>query len=115
MTNALAESWAPTEPDVMEITGRLDSGSAARVEEDVLLCIQSGARRMVLDCRDLSYISGAGLRAVLAMARAMQKAGGHFGVCELQSQVDAMFEASGFDRIIPVFGDQREAIAAFAG
>lgn len=114
MATALAEAWVPTEPDVMEVIGRLDDGAAARVEEDVLLCIQSGARRMLLDCRDVPYITGAGLRAILAMARVMQKAGGLFGVCDLQPQVDAMFAASGFDQVIPVFGNQREAIAAFA-
>ena len=113
MATNLAEAWVPTEPDVMEVTGRLDDSAAARVEEDVLLCIQSGSRRMVLDCRDVPYATASGMRAILAMARAMRKAGGLFGVCELQPQVDAMFVANGFDQIIPVFSNQKEAIAAF--
>lgn len=115
MATALAESWVPDEPDVMEVTGRLDSATAPRVEEDVFLCIHSGARRMVLDCRELSYVTSAGLRAILAMARAMQKAGGRFAVCDLQPQVEAIFEASGFKTMIPVFSDRNEAITAFAG
>jgi anti-sigma B factor antagonist len=114
MATALAEAWSPTEPDVMEVTGRLDDTAAARIEEDVLLCIKSGARRMLLDCRDVPYITAAGLRAVLSMARAMQKTGGRFAVCELQPQVEAMFVASAIDRIIPVFGGRSEALTAFA-
>jgi anti-anti-sigma factor len=114
MATALAEVWVPTEPNVMEVSGRLDDTAAARVKEDMLLCIESGARRMVLDCRDVPYITGAGLRAILSVARTMREVGGFFGVCELQPQVDAMFTASGFDQIIPVFGNQKEAIATFA-
>ncbi|MGE3623362.1 MAG: STAS domain-containing protein [Bdellovibrionales bacterium] len=111
---ALAETWTPSGPDVMDITGRLDDGTSPLIEEDALLCIQSGARRMILDCRDLHYITGAGTRALIAIARAMQQAEGTLAVCHLQPQVEAMFRATGIDRIIPVFADQDEATAALA-
>lgn len=114
MQTALATHWSPSEADVMEITGRLDDGTAHAVGEDVRLCIESGARRMVLDCRDLTYISGAGLRAMLDMARAMQDAEGRLVVCDLQPQVEEMFEACGFNAFIPVYGDQSDAVAALA-
>lgn len=98
------------EPGVMEITRYLDSASAREVEEDVSLCIQSGAREMVLDCSKLHYITGAGMRAILAMARDMQAVQGRLAVCNLQPQVHEMFEACGYNRLIPVYGDRDEAV-----
>jgi len=114
MQPASVEPWIPSEPDVMEIEGRLDGHTATTVEEDVRLCIESGARRMVLDCSNLFYISGAGLRTVLTLARAMQIARGRFAVCDLQPQVEEMFAASGLTAVIPVYGSRNDAIAAFA-
>jgi anti-anti-sigma factor len=114
MPSAVAESWIPSEPDVMDIEGRLDSGTAPIVEEDVLLCIQSGARRMVLDCGSLFYISGAGLRTILTLARAMQKAGGSFAVCGLQPHIQEMFAGCGFEAFITVYRSRSDALAALA-
>jgi len=103
------------EPDVMEISGRLDDGTAPAIEEDALLCIRCGARRMVIDCHDLTYVTGAGMRSLLTVARAMRQADGRLIVCDLQPQVARMFAASGIDAMIPVYAYQSEAIASLAG
>ncbi len=105
---------ATLEPEIMEVTGYLDSNTAPQVEEDVMLCIQSGAREMILDCARLNYITGAGMRAILTMSRAMKAVEGRFGVCGLQPQVKAMLEACGYDRIIPLYGNLDEAVANIA-
>lgn len=115
MPSALrVEAFSPAEPEVMELSGRLDGGTAPSVEEDALLCISSGARRMVLDCGNLFYITGAGLRAFLNVARALEVMQGKLAVCNLQPQVRDMFDACGFRTVIPAFANQNEAIAALS-
>jgi anti-anti-sigma factor len=94
--------------------GRLDSGTAKSFEEDALLCIESGAHEMVFDGTQLSYISGAGLRAVLSLARAMQETQGRLAACNLQPQVEEMFDVSGIDVLVPVYQTRDEAFAALA-
>jgi len=108
------DDWAMLEPEVMEIDGRLDNGTAPDVEEDARLCIQSGARNMVFDCRRLTYMSGAGLRVLLSLAREMKMAGGKFAVCGLQPQVKEMFEAAGLNAVIPAYSNPGEATVARA-
>src|ERR1700689_5312525 len=98
-------------PEIMEVMGYLDSNTAPQIEEDVMLCIQSGAREMILDCARLNYITGAGMRAILTMSRAMKAVEGRFGVCGLQPQVKAMLEACGYDRVVPIYENRDEAIA----
>jgi anti-anti-sigma factor len=102
------------EPEIMEVVGYLDSSTALQVEEDVMLCIQSGAREMILDCTRLSYITGAGMRAILTMMRAMKAVDGRLAICGMQPQVRAMLQACGYDRIIPVCGNLEEAVAVVA-
>lgn len=114
MQTTLAELWSPSEPDVMDISGRLDDGTAPHVEEDALLCIGSGTRRMVLNCGELNYITGAGMRALLTLARAMEATDGRLAICGLQPQIEEMFAITGFGAIIPVYGDSIEAGAALA-
>jgi len=97
-------------PEIMEVMGYLDSNTAPQIEEDVMLCIQSGSREMILDCARLNYITGAGMRAMLTMSRAMRAVEGRFGVCGLQPQVKAMLEACGYDRIIPIYESRDEAV-----
>ena len=111
MQTARTLSHALPEPEIMEVMGYLDSHTASQVEEDVMLCIQSGAREMILDCTRLSYITGAGMRAILTIMRAMKAVEGRFAVCGMQPQVRAMLEACGYDRIVPVCNSLEEAVA----
>jgi anti-anti-sigma factor len=96
------QRWDVKEPAIMEIQGRLDVLNAAEIEEDVRLCIESGARDMVLDCAMLEALTGAGLRAMLAMARAMKQAGGKLSIFGLNGQPLEIYQACGYDQIIPV-------------
>lgn len=107
-------TWALSEPEIMELEGRLDAGSASRAGEDIRLCIESGADRMILDCANVPYMSGAGLRTLLDAAREMQQKGGYLAVCDLQPQVKEVFDACGLGVVIPSYEGQSEASQALA-
>ena len=103
------------EMEIMELPTRLDSDSALKVEEDTLLCIQSGAREMLMDGADMQYLTGAGTQTLLRLAREMQSVSGKLAVCNLNPQARAMFETCGLEAFIPVYEDEsaaREALAA---
>jgi len=57
---------------------------------------------MVLNCTNLTYATGAGLRAFLNIARMMQAVGGTLSVQGLKGQPREIFHACGMDRMIPV-------------
>ena len=64
-----------------------------------------------IDCAALDYVSSAGLRAVLLVARAAQRAHVPFALCGLQPAVREVFDLSGFSRIIVVAPDRATALA----
>ncbi|MDR3451068.1 MAG: STAS domain-containing protein [Alphaproteobacteria bacterium] len=105
--------WEVTEPEIFGLDHYLSSANAPDVEEDVRLCIKSGSRMMVLDCSVLSYMTGAGARAILNIARTMRDAGGNLFVKGLKGQPRDIFSACGLDLIVPS-ADNLENVSALS-
>jgi anti-anti-sigma factor len=61
----------------------------------------------------MEFISSAGLRVLLATAQELQKAGGELRVCNLNEEVNEVFDISGFSTILMVFKDESEALQGF--
>ncbi|MDE2029868.1 MAG: STAS domain-containing protein [Alphaproteobacteria bacterium] len=96
--------WLVTEPEIMEMDQYLSSANAPDLEEDARLCIASGARDMVFDCARLGYLTGAGARAFLAVARMMGEAGGKLAIRNLNGQPRDLFLACGLDACVALDG-----------
>ena len=96
--------WAPE--------GRVDAASAPDLEQDMMAAIDGGASDVVLDLGRTRYMSSAGLRVVLVVARALQAKDGRFAVCGLNDEVKELFEVSGFSLIVNIVADRDAAVAA---
>lgn len=97
---------------VLRVTGRLDGNSAPAFDEECSRAIGDDQDYAVLDCESLEYISSAGLRSILALAKTLQGRDGSLAVCGLKGIVAEVFEISGFSNMLPVYGDLEEALAA---
>lgn len=97
---------------VAKLAGRLDSGSAAAAEEQLMRLVGSNTPHLVIDLSQLDYVSSAGLRVLLIVARKVQQAQGRLALFGLSSGVREVFSISGFDKILAVRDDRASAIAA---
>lgn len=95
-----------------KLAGRLDSSSAPAAEESLSRVLGSGTPRLAIDLSKLDYISSAGLRILLVVARKVQQAQGKVALFGLGPGVREVFSISGFDRILAVRDDAAAAIAA---
>ena len=84
----------------LAVSGRLDTMTAPELEKVIKENIE-GVQELVLDFKDLEYISSAGLRVVLGARKAMGD-GGSFMVCNLCSDVREIFDITGFSDIITI-------------
>ena len=91
--------------------GRVDGGNAVEFHEALEAAISPDDTGMVLDFEGISYISSAGLRVVLLVAKTLQRQNAKMAVCSLSDSIREIFEISGFDKIIPVHGSRSEALA----
>ena len=81
------------------------------METEVLAVVQQGARNVLLDMRELSYISSAGLRVVLVLAKRLKQAGGKLVIYGMQPHVREVFDISGFMAILNVVATRDDAVA----
>lgn len=102
--------WQVMEPEIMDTDKYLSSTNAPDLEEDIRLCIISGARDMIVDCSAMTYMTGAGMRAFLNIARMMQEVGGKFSIRGLKGQPRDMFQASGLGAVIDVADAEEPAL-----
>ena len=93
--------------------GRVDGTNAVDFQSQLENAIKGNDHPVVLDFENLSYISSAGLRAILVVAKALQRQNVKFAVCSLIDPVKEVFVISGFDRIIPIHDSQEAAIGSF--
>ncbi len=96
---------------VVVLTGRLDSTNAADSEAKILAEIEAGRPRIVVDASKLDYLSSAGLRVFLVVAKRVKAAGGALALHSLTDHVREVFEISGFVNVLTVCADRDEAMS----
>ena len=103
---------ASGEVTIVRLAGRLDSGAAPAAEASFARLLGGGAARFAVDLSQLLYISSAGLRVLLVVAKKVQQANGKVVLFGLVPSVREVFSISGFDRIFTIAADGAAAVAA---
>ena len=97
---------------IVKLSGRLDSSTAQPAEESFAGVLAGGPQHLAIDMSHLEYISSAGLRVLLVVAKKVQQAKGKVVLFGLVRNVREVFSISGFDRIFAIQSDMAAAIAA---
>jgi stage II sporulation protein AA (anti-sigma F factor antagonist) len=97
---------------IFQPEGLVNSANAAAFEADLMAQVEKGEHRIVLDLGRLDYISSAGLRVVLLLAKKLKQLGGALILCDIQPNVREVFEISGFLTILKVCASREEAVKA---
>ena len=97
MTIEIKKNAAET---VIEVAGRLDTTTAPVLDKTINEDIE-GTKNLILDIKNLEYISSAGLRVLLGAQKKMLKIGSMkvINVCE---EVMEVFEMTGFADILVI-------------
>jgi anti-anti-sigma factor len=97
---------------VMAPSGRIDTTTSAAVEESIRHAVDAGARDLVVDFSGVEYISSAGLRVFLLLAKRMRDLQGRLVLCGMPEPVRQVFRLAGF---MPLFRVEPSREAALAG
>ena len=91
---------------------RIDSANAPEFQTALQVAVDQHDCAMVLDMEELTYISSAGLRAMVLIARALRRKHEDLVLCSLTGPVRGIFQTGGFDKIIKLYDSQADAIAS---
>lgn len=94
---------------VLSLTGRLDNETASDLELMISDLVEADAKQFVIDFGELSYISNAGLGALLSAAKLLPRDGG-MRLAALNRNVQAVFDAADATPLFAIFADRDAAL-----
>jgi stage II sporulation protein AA (anti-sigma F factor antagonist) len=98
---------------IVKISGRMDAVTAPEFEKAFGAWIDESAKDFVVDLSSLEYISSAGLRSILVIAKKLKALNGKIVLAAMEESVNEVFEISGFNSIIPIHDTVQTAIRQF--
>lgn len=98
---------------VLELKGYLDAHTAPKLEEALQNLLKNSRFNIVVNCKDLSYISSAGLGVFMAFIEDVRKNKGDIKLSNMSAKVYNVFDLLGFPLLYEIFKDEREAVVKF--
>ncbi len=92
------------------LNGRLDAVTAGDADKEFNSVLESGKELLMVDLSGLEYISSAGLRVLLVVAKRIQQKGGRIVLTGLTAGVREVFEISGFSSIFKIFDTSADSM-----
>lgn len=97
---------------VVRMSGSLNSNTAGVAAEALDALIANGAPHLLISLRDVDFVSSAGLRVLLAVAKRLNAPGHSLRVSDLNRAVSDVFDISGFRSILRVFETESDALGS---
>ncbi|CDI03502.1 putative anti-sigma factor antagonist BtrV [Candidatus Competibacter denitrificans Run_A_D11] len=91
--------------------GRIDCNTSAHLERKLLALLEPASRGLVIDFTGVDYISSAGLRVMLVLAKRLRGGRGALVLCQLNDLIQDVFKMSGFNKVMAIVATRAEALA----
>lgn len=82
------------------INARLDTLTSPALQEEIVNSIE-GVKHLVLDFKDVLYVSSSGLRVILMAQKEMSKKG-DMVLLNVSDEIKQLFEMTGFSEILTI-------------
>jgi len=96
---------------IVSVEGRVDTSTAPELESYLTGSVAPAPKTLIISLKEVKYISSAGLRVVLLMAKKLKTSGGELILTGLEGAVKEVFEISGFYSIFKIFDTEEAALA----
>lgn len=108
------EETTAGEGRVFAPVGRIDTTTSPVVEAKFRKAIDAGVRSLVVDFEGVDYISSAGLRVFLVLAKRLRDLRGRLVLCGMPEPVRQVFHLAGFMQLFEVEATRAAAVARLA-
>ena len=86
---------------ILTVDGRLDTTTAPELAAAIAE-LDDGVKTLVLDFKDLEYVSSAGLRVILSTHKKLDAEGGKLVVAHPNDMIQSIFALTGFIEILNI-------------
>jgi anti-anti-sigma factor len=95
---------------VFKLKGRLDAMSAPDFERKCLEWLEAGECCFAVDLGELEYVSSAGIRSILIVAKQLKSQDGHLAFARISGMVEKVFNIAGIYSMFSVYASLDEAL-----
>jgi anti-sigma B factor antagonist len=100
--------------DVIEVSGRVDSGTAPQLEAALQEIIAQNRFRIVVDMHGLEYLSSGGLRVLVSALKQVRRWNrGDLRLANLPERIKGVMQLAGLDALFTSFDTLVEAVGSF--
>lgn len=97
---------------VIKVVGRLDADNAPKFEQACKAWVEQGARTLVIDMSELTYVSSMGLRSFMVIGKDLTEHSGALHLCGLTGLVKQVFEITRLNTVFTMHSSVDSALAA---
>ena len=92
--------------------GRVNMEVASEIEKGLNQLIDEGCRFLIVNMKDVEYMSTPGFRVIIAILRRITSMGGTFRICEIRPSVKRIFEILELQHLIDMYETEAEALSS---
>ena len=93
--------------------GDLDTASTPDFEREVMTHLSAGRSKIIIDCRNLGFVSSLGIGALVALQTRLRRKGGAVKLAAVQGPVMQVLRAVRLDKVFDIYGDLEFARQSF--
>ncbi|MEO5920197.1 MAG: STAS domain-containing protein [Pseudolysinimonas sp.] len=94
---------------VIQLVGRLNMASAARLREAVTSIVDSGRTRVSIDMSGVDFLDSSGLGAIISALKTTRQAGGDLRIAAPTGQAKLVLQLTNLDRVLTAYDDAETA------
>ena len=95
------------------LDGYLDAHTAPELEGEINNIIRDGNNKILVNFRDLDYISSAGLGVFMAFIEEIRESGGDIKLAEMKPKVFSVFDLLGFPILFDIDENEHASLEKF--
>ncbi len=114
MSNFKIDTRETSNIHVLDLKGYLDAHTAPELEKAFQSLLDKQKYDIIVNCKDLTYISSAGLGVFMAYIEDVRKNNGDIKLSNMSAKVYNIFDLLGFPLLYDISKEEAEAITKFS-
>jgi anti-sigma B factor antagonist len=98
---------------IVKVKGHVDSNTAPDLEAALKQLIEGGKNHLVLDLKEVDFLSSLGLRAMVLTLKLARQASGDLRLASPSPAVEKVLRTVGMTQMFNIYSSSEEAVAGF--
>ena len=94
--------------EVVQLSRILNITNSLEREQHITQLIESGAKIILVDCQDVSFMDSSALGALVLAFKTLREADTRLVLCSINEQIRILFELTGMDNVFEIFLNEDE-------